>query len=161
MVSASLALGWRRGLDQNAKAMSFEVPPLPEDPGFWYPRWREMWEESLDDSTRKRIKGAVWSGLPLADPVEARYAVTLAYKWRGSWRWWPAFALFIMGMSLTWLVFATRIPLTAWTWSEWLVGTVHTFALLAAAPLGYRRYRLIVEAERRNRGVVASHETGA
>ena len=161
MVPAAIALGWRGGLGHNAKAMTFEVPPLPEDPGFWYPRWREMWEESLDDSTRKRIKGAVWSGLPLADPVEARYAVTLARQKRSSWRWWPVLALFYMGIALTWLVFASKIPLTAWTWSDWLVGTVHVFVLLAAAPLGYRRYRLIVEAERRNRGVVASHETGA
>lgn len=68
------------------------MPPLPEDAGFWYPRWREMWEESLDDSTRKRINSAVWSGSPLTDPVEARYAVTLARKKRGAWRWWPAIA---------------------------------------------------------------------
>jgi hypothetical protein len=72
-----------------------------------------MWEDSLDDSTRKRIKGAVWSGLPLPDQVEARYAVTLARQKRGAWRWWPVLALFYMGIALTWLVSASKIPLTA------------------------------------------------
>jgi hypothetical protein len=139
--------------------MSLEVPPLPEDPGFWYPRWREMWEGSLDDSTRKRIKGAVWRGLPVADPVEARYAVTLALQQRRAWRWWPVLALLYMGMALTWLVFAFKTPLAEWTWSDWSVATLHSFVLLASAPLGYRRYRLTVGAERRNRSVVASHDT--
>lgn len=137
------------------------MPRLPDDEGFWYPHWREMWEESLDAPTRSRIKGAVWRGLPLADPVEARYAVTLAHQQRGFWRWWPVLALFYMGLALAWLIGAAHRPLTAWTWWDWLIGTVHVFALLAAAPLAYRRYRLIVEAERRNRGVVATHESGA
>jgi hypothetical protein len=154
----SLGCGGEAG--QNARAMSLEMPPLPDDPGFWYPHWREMWEESLDDSTRKRIKNAAWRGLPLDDPVEARYAVTLAHKWRGAWRWWPIMALLLMGISLTRLVFATHIPLTMWTWSDWLLGFINTVVLLAAAPLAYRRYRLVVHAERRNRRVVELKESG-
>lgn len=136
------------------------MPPLPEDPGFWYPRWREMWEESLDDSTRKRIKSAAWRGAPLDDPVEARYAVTLAHKWRGTWRWWPVMALFLVAISLARLVFAIQIPFSMWTWSDWLVGFINVVVLLAAAPLAYRRYRLVVDAERRNRSVVALEESG-
>jgi hypothetical protein len=144
---------------QNARRMSTEMPPLPEDPGFWYPRWREMWEESLDNSTRKRIKSAAWRGAPLDDPVEARYAVTLAHKWRRFWRWWPVLALFLMGISLTRLVFAIQIPFSMWTWLDWLVGFINVVVLLAAAPLAYRRYDLVVDAERRNRRVVAVEES--
>lgn len=101
----------------------------------------------------------MWSGSPLADPVESRYAVTLAHKKRSAWRWWPALALLYMGIAMTWLVFAFRSPLTAWAWSDWLVGAVHAVALVAVAPLAYRRYRLVADAERRNRDVVASHES--
>jgi hypothetical protein len=156
-----LALGWQDELEDNVAEMSFDSPPLPEDPAFWYPQWREMWEESLDESARKRITNAVWSGEALNDPVEARYAVTLASQKRGAWRWWPALALIYMGMAVTWLVFATRMPLWAWTWSDWLVGVVHATVLVVAAPLAYRRYRLISDSERRNRGVVASHQSSA
>jgi hypothetical protein len=145
----------------NVEEMSFDTPPLPEDPAFWYPRWREMWEESLDESARKRITNAVWSGEALDDPVEARYAVTLASQKRSAWRWWPVVVLIFMGMAVTWLVFAARMPLSAWTWSDWMVGALHATVFVVAAPLAYRRYRLISDAERLNRGVVASHRTSA
>jgi hypothetical protein len=102
-----------------------EVPLLPEDEGFWYLRWREMWEESLDDEARSRIKRAVWKGLALADPVEARYAVTLAHRDRGFVRWWPVFAVIYVGIALTWLVVAVSSrPLEAWAWLDWLFGTL-------------------------------------
>lgn len=117
-----------------------------------------MWE-SLDDSTRRRIKRAAWRGLPLADPVEARYAVTLSHRWRGSWRWWPVFALLLIGMSLSRLVIAGQVSLATWTWQDWLMGALNVVVLLAAIPLAHRRYRLVVDAETRNRLVVERAES--
>ena len=72
----------------------------------------------------------------------------------------PVMSLFLMGISLTRLVFAIQTPLSMWTWSDWLVGFINVVVLLAAAPLAYRRYRLVVDAERCNRSVVALEESG-
>ena len=139
--------------------MSIERPLLPEDSGFWYPRWREMWEESLDEPSRRRITDAVWRGRSLADPVEARYAVTLAVQKRRLYRWYLVIAAAAIGMALFRLAIAFQTPTAAWSGSDWVLGAIWGFVLLATAPLGYWRYRLITEAEHRNRKVVAGHES--
>lgn len=65
------------------------IPPMPGDRDFWYPRWREMWEEELDEPTRTWISRAVRNGSALNDPVEARFAVTLAVRDQRAWRLEP------------------------------------------------------------------------
>lgn len=150
----------RQGLGHNVCVMEPKAPPLPEDDGFWYPRWREMWEESFDGRTRSRITKTVRSGRALVDPVEARYAVTLARRDRLVLRWWPVLVVVYLGVSLAWLIATiSSRSLALWTWSDWTVGTLHAVAVVALGPLAYRRYRLVVDAERLNREVVASQES--
>jgi hypothetical protein len=139
-------------------AMSDRVPPMPGEESFWYPHWRAMWEESLDNPTRTRISRAVRGGLAMSDPLEARFAVTLAYRDQGAWRWWPLFSLIYVGAGVTWLLLLSKVPMTAWTWAEWLLMGSNTLVVLTYAPLAHRRYRRAVIAEGLNRQVVASHQ---
>jgi hypothetical protein len=136
-------------------AMSKGVPLLPEDESFWYPNWRAMWDE-LDRPTRTRISRAVRTGTALANPNEARFAVTVAHRDRGIWRWWPLFSLIYVGIAVTWLIILSTRSVR--TWSEWFLMISAALVVVVYAPLAYRRYRRAVTAERLNRDVVASQD---
>lgn len=138
--------------------MTHRVPRLPEEEGYWYPDWRALWEESLDATARERIARAVRLGLPVTDPLEARFAVTLADRDRRIWRWWPLFSLVYVGAAVTFLVFLSRIPVAAWAWSEWLLAASAGTVVLIFPWLARRRYRRSVTAELLNRGVLVSGE---
>lgn len=129
------------------------LPLLPDEKGFWYPTWRAAWEE-LDPVTRTRIGKTVRGGSALSDPLEARFAVTVAYREQALWRWWPIFSLVLVGFSVVALVFLFTNPLADWSWSDWLMGGAAALVVLLYPPLAYRRYRRSVTAERLNREVV-------
>lgn len=73
-----------------------DIPPLPEDRGFWSPDWREQWEE-LDGETRRRIRRTVQAGQPLDDARDASFAVTLAVRSRREHR--KAVPLHLVGLA--------------------------------------------------------------
>jgi hypothetical protein len=94
----------------------------------------------------------------MSDPLEARFAVTVAYRDRRAWRWWPLFTLIHVGGAVTWLLLLSRAPMAAWTWADWFLMGSATLVVLTYAPLAHRRYRRAVIAEGLNRQVVASHQ---
>jgi amino acid transporter len=94
----------------------------------------------------------------MSDPVEARFAVTLAHRDRRVWRWWPLLSMIYVGAGATWLFLLSKAPMTAWTWAEWFLMGSATLGILIYPPLAHRRYRRAVTAERLNRQVVASYD---
>lgn len=94
----------------------------------------------------------------MSDPLEARFAVTVAHRDRGAWRWWPLLSLIYVGAGVTWLFLLSKAPTRAWTWADWFLMGSATLVILIYAPLARRRYRRAVTAESLNRQVVASHE---
>lgn len=99
------------------------------------------------------------SGRAVTDPVEARFAVTVAVRERRIWQWWPLFSLIYLSAAATILWFLTRSSVSLWQWPDWLLACSAGAVILVFPWLSHRRYRRSVTADHLNREVVAATES--